>query len=122
MAPYYVAADFAFFPSNSEKVSRTALVAMACGIPLIAREGPYAREQIREGVNGLLYESGNVQGLGTALSRLVVDDALRRRFAENSLAIFDSLPGYPDMLKRYGNILQEARWSQGRPYRPKATR
>jgi glycosyltransferase involved in cell wall biosynthesis len=76
------------------------------------------REQVKEGVNALLYEPGDVATLAAHLTRLADDPELRTTFANNSTVVLSSLTNYPEMIRRYGRIFREARFSKGTPWRP----
>jgi len=59
--------------------------AMACGLPVIAFDCPYGpRELVRNGLDGILIESENVQALARALDRLMSAPHLRRALGENA--------------------------------------
>jgi len=53
--------------------------AMACGLPVVASRLSGIPELIDDGVEGILVEPADVEGLATALKRLGVDAPLRRR-------------------------------------------
>ncbi|MBN2475609.1 MAG: glycosyltransferase family 4 protein [Pirellulales bacterium] len=57
------------FPTRQESLGLVAVEAMACGVPVIASRIPALVEYIREGVNGLLFEPGNVNELAVAIER-----------------------------------------------------
>jgi starch synthase len=58
------------------------MVALAFGKPIVAsRVGGFA-ETLQDGVHGFLVEPGNVESLAQALTRLLVDDALRTRMGK----------------------------------------
>ena len=56
--------------------------AMACGLPVVTFDflcGP--RDIIEDEVNGLLVPEGNIEGLASALMRLMDDELLRRHMS-----------------------------------------
>lgn len=106
---YFAAADVAVCASQFESYPRVILEAMAFGLPIVTTPVWGIREQTQENVNALYYEVGDVPGLAAALSRIAVEDGLRLRLAGNARAVFDSLPGYDDMLRSYAQIIEEAR-------------
>jgi glycosyltransferase involved in cell wall biosynthesis len=60
------------------------LEALSLGIPCVATRCPTGPEEIlHDGVNGLLVPPGDEQALAEAISRLLHDDELRKRFSEN---------------------------------------
>jgi glycosyltransferase involved in cell wall biosynthesis len=66
------------------------------------------REQVREDVNGLFYEPGDVRSLAAAIARLVTDDALRTRLAGNAVPALDALTDFDAMVTQYGRLFVEA--------------
>jgi glycosyltransferase involved in cell wall biosynthesis len=63
------ACDIIALVSTSETFSIAALEAMAMGKPVVMSDVGGAREQITNGVNGLLFPAGNVSALVTAISQ-----------------------------------------------------
>ncbi|EKS7765789.1 glycosyltransferase family 4 protein [Edwardsiella piscicida] len=71
-------------PSESyENCSMAVLEAMAQGKPVIGAHIGGIPEQIRDGVEGLLFPPGDARALSAALSRLADDPALARRLGEH---------------------------------------
>jgi glycosyltransferase involved in cell wall biosynthesis len=62
--------------------------ASAEGIPVVATRVGGIPEIIDDGVNGLLVDEGDVDGLAAALERIVRDDALRTMLGANARARF----------------------------------
>src|SRR5690606_29395867 len=81
-----IADDHSFlFPSVTETLALVILEGMASGLPVVAaRSGP-TMEQVTDGVDGLLFDSGDEASLDAALTRLG-DDALRGRIREAARA------------------------------------
>lgn len=83
---FMAAADVFVLSSLWEGFGNVIVEAMACGTPVVAtncRSGP--DEIIRHGVHGLLVPPRDPQALAEALKRLLTDDRLRRRLAENGM-------------------------------------
>jgi sugar transferase (PEP-CTERM/EpsH1 system associated) len=68
-------------PSLNEGISNTLLEAMASGVPVIASRVGGNGELFTEAVEGTLYESGDVDGLGAALGSYFGDESMRRERA-----------------------------------------
>ncbi len=107
-ALYYNAADIFVCTSRVESYPRVILEAMAYGLPIISTPVFGIREQIRANVNGLFYEPGDIAALRIAIARLAQDDVLRARFAHNTGAVLDGLPGYDEMVAAYADVFSEA--------------
>jgi glycosyltransferase involved in cell wall biosynthesis len=78
-------ADIVVQPSEREGLSRVYLESMACGRTLVASDIPAAREVVRHGQNGLLFERGNVDSLAKTISLVASDSALRERIGGSAL-------------------------------------
>jgi O-antigen biosynthesis protein len=108
VARFFVAADLFVCTSRVESYPRVILEAMAHGLPIVTTPVFGIREQVREDVNGLFYAPGDTAALASAIVRVVVDDALRSRFAANAVPALDSLTDFDAMVTRYGQIFKEA--------------
>jgi glycosyltransferase involved in cell wall biosynthesis len=79
-----------FLSYYREGLPRTLVEAAACGRPIIASDVVGCREVVRDGVEGLLVPSGDIDGAARAIAKLAADAALRaqlgaaanRRFLE----------------------------------------
>jgi glycosyltransferase involved in cell wall biosynthesis len=59
--------------------------ANACGTPVVAANSPGLRDSSKDGVNGLMYEYGDVPSLAEKLEKLLSDDALRTRLGRQGI-------------------------------------
>lgn len=80
------AADFVVLPSRDEGLSNVVLEAMAAGRPVMATRVGGNPELVKDGVTGLLFDSGDVDALAQALRRLAADPGLRARMGEAARA------------------------------------
>jgi len=79
----YQACDVVTMPSLvPESFGLVVIEALACGVPVIASDGPGVRSLLQHGSNGLLVEPGNVAMLAEAIRYLLQDDAARRRMGQ----------------------------------------
>jgi glycosyltransferase involved in cell wall biosynthesis len=109
---FYRAADVFVCTSRVESFPRVTLEAMAHGLPIVTTPVFGIREQVRPGINALLYEPGDVTGLQAGLTRLLESEALRRELAGQAQPVLDCLDDFEAMVGGYGEIFQEARLSR----------
>ncbi len=77
VAAVLAAADIFVLPSHFEGLPMSVIEAMLCGLPVVATDIRGPREQIVDGVTGLLVAPGTVQPLAMALARLAGDAGAR---------------------------------------------
>jgi glycosyltransferase involved in cell wall biosynthesis len=75
------AVDVVVIPSLHEGFGLVALEAMAAGTPVVASRIDGLAEIVQDEISGLLVEPGDAAALASALRRLCLDSALRRRLA-----------------------------------------
>ncbi|MFO1323152.1 MAG: glycosyltransferase [Burkholderiales bacterium] len=107
-ALYYGAADVFVCTSRVESYPRVILEAMAHGLPIVTTPVFGIREQVKNGVNGVFYEPGDIAALRIAIARLVQDDALRARLAQSARPVLEGLTSFDDMVERYAQVFREA--------------
>jgi glycosyltransferase involved in cell wall biosynthesis len=82
IAPYFDLFDAFLLPSANEGTPVVAIEALAARRPVVATRVGGVPDVVRDGVDGLLAEVGDVDGLARCLARLAEDANLRRRFGE----------------------------------------
>lgn len=75
-------ADLMLMPSEMESFGLAALEAMACRVPAIATNVGGVPELIEHGVNGLLYEVGDVEGMAAGAIELLSDEPMLQAMAQ----------------------------------------
>ena len=86
----YAAADVLVLPSRSEAWGLVLNEGMEFGLPVIASDSVGAvPDLLPEEENGFIVPVGDVKALGSALGRLMEDEALRRRMSEASRRIIE---------------------------------
>jgi glycosyltransferase involved in cell wall biosynthesis len=74
LPPLYRACDVVALPSLvAESFGLVVVEALACGIPVVASDGPGVRTIMRDGEHGRLVNANDVAALGQALSQLLAE-------------------------------------------------
>jgi N-acetyl-alpha-D-glucosaminyl L-malate synthase BshA len=102
-------ADILLMPSELESFGLAALEAMACKVPSIATRVGGVPELIDDGVTGLLYEVGDIDGMALGALGLLKDrerlDALREAGRKTAQNRFCSTLVVPHYLRYYEEVL-----------------
>lgn len=80
----YRASDVVVLPSVYEVFGHVILEAGACGRPMVSSMTWGTSELIQHGVTGLLVKPGDVEGLSTAILRILVDHEWAERMGEDA--------------------------------------
>lgn len=84
-ARYIKASDIFVLPSLYEGLPNVIIEAMAVGTPVIATKVAGVPEMITDGLNGLLVQPRDLEGLREAILKLAKDGRMRERFATASM-------------------------------------
>lgn len=84
--PVLAAADVVVVPSRAEPFGNTAVEGLLARRPVVASRVQGLAEVLVDGETGLLVEPGDPAALAAAVGRLLADDALRARLAEDGRA------------------------------------
>jgi N-acetyl-alpha-D-glucosaminyl L-malate synthase BshA len=105
-------ADLLLMPSELESFGLAALEAMACKVPSIATRVGGVPELIDEGVNGLLFPVGDVEGMAHGALSLLNDpsrlDAMREAARKNAQKRFCATLVVPQYVRYYEQILGQS--------------
>jgi N-acetyl-alpha-D-glucosaminyl L-malate synthase BshA len=100
-------ADLMIMPSQMESFGLAALEAMACGVPAIATRVGGVPELIDDGVNGLLFDIGDVDAMANAAIALLQDkprlkamSQTARHTAQERFCTTRIIPLYEDYYRR----------------------
>nr|MBI3613025.1 glycosyltransferase [Nitrospirota bacterium] len=101
--PYLQAFDIGVLCSLSEGFSNSILEYMAVGLPVVATCVGGNKEQVNDGVTGLLVPPGDSRALAGALVTLLKEDKLRETMAENARRYCLQQFAMDTMIERMGN-------------------
>lgn len=82
LIPHYQNSLIAIFPSSYEAGGTVALEAMACGCATIVTNVGAFRENVRDGLDGILIPPDNPKSLVEAIKKLITDDVLREKISK----------------------------------------
>lgn len=82
--PFYRLMDVFTYPSRSEGLGLALLEVMALGIPVVASDISPIKEVIKDGENGLLFESGNPYSLAEKINLLLHEPVLAQRLSQRA--------------------------------------
>jgi glycosyltransferase involved in cell wall biosynthesis len=99
--------DIFFQPSLWEAMSVVTLEAMAAGKPLVATRVGEAPRIIQDGVDGLLTDPKDVDGMAAALRRLVADAGLRERMGAAARATIQRSLTVEHMTRNYERLYRD---------------
>jgi glycosyltransferase involved in cell wall biosynthesis len=98
-----------------ESFSYTALEPMACGCPVIATHCGGPTEIITDGVDGLLVQPGDVEGITAAIQKFIEQPQLRQKLAAEARRTVEkryAIPAVvPQIVKFYENVITNFRFS-----------
>ena len=93
--PYYIAAaDVCVSVPSSDSSPRSVYEAMACGVPPILSDLPWAKDFITPDQNALLVPTRDHQLLSSTILRLLSNRELRERISKNNLKLVDEKLNY----------------------------
>jgi N-acetyl-alpha-D-glucosaminyl L-malate synthase BshA len=102
-------ADLMILPSQMESFGLAALEAMACKVPAIATKVGGVPELIDDGVSGLLYSVGDVEGMAAGAVGLLKDrnrlDVMRDAARKTARSRFCATLVLPQYVKYYEQVL-----------------
>ena len=101
-------ADILCLPSFAEGVPITLLEAMGAGVAVVTTPVGGIPDVVKDGVNGMLVQSGDITGIAESLIRLLMDADLRGRLTDagrRTVEEMNSLPMIDESLRRlYGEL------------------
>ena len=86
----YSAADLFVLPSREDNQPQTGLESMACGTPVVGFRAGGVPEYVRHGKTGLVATMGDEVEMAGQIRRLINDQTLRSRLAQNARRMIES--------------------------------
>ena len=84
---YYKASDIFILPTREDVWGLVVNEAMACGLPVVSSDNCVAaQELIEQGENGFIYPVYDIDAMKDCLQKLVDDEKLRERIADNNIS------------------------------------
>jgi glycosyltransferase involved in cell wall biosynthesis len=105
-APFYRAADVFVQPSHFEAFGSSAVEAMASGLPIVSSGVGGLADFLVAGDNALLHDVKSPPSLAAALTRMLDDDALRKRLAGQAFATAQRFE-ITALLDRFAALVEE---------------
>ena len=112
---WYAVADMFVLPSHYEGLSNSLIEAMSCGLPVVSTRVSGSTEILEACDAGELVEINDMEGLASAMSRMLGDPArsrqrgdVARRYVEHRMAVTTVAS---DMVERYWSLLDVSPWS-----------
>jgi glycosyltransferase involved in cell wall biosynthesis len=110
----YARADLFVFPTEGDCLPIAVMEAMASGLPVITTGVGALREEVEEGVNGLIIPPGDVAALRAAIETLARDPVRRTGMRAASLQLaserFDARCNYNRLLDLMRGLSESQRW------------
>ncbi len=100
-------ADLFVFPSIYEGFPNALCEAMSCGLPVIASNCSGNIDIVEEGVNGLLFNVADVDGLVSCIKKLLDNSDYANKLAVNAQDVVNKF-SEPEILKLWDNVLHQA--------------
>lgn len=106
LAYYYNAADVFVLPSTMEGHSIAILEAMASGLPIVASNVEGNKESVENGINGLLFETGNQIMLAQKLATIFANEDLRNQISKINPKIYSEKFSMASHVKGYCDVYE----------------
>lgn len=104
LGPLIVASRLMLLPSIQESFGLVALESMACGVPVVASRVGGLPEVIRDGTNGCLFESGNLDEAIEKSLRLLNDPDLYKKMTQEAIRTASTTFSREKIIRQYESI------------------
>jgi glycosyltransferase involved in cell wall biosynthesis len=106
VADYLALMDIFVLASYREGFPRSVLEAMATGLPVVTTNIRGCREAVRDGHSGYIVQPAEVDGLASAVMRLVQDSTGRLQMGRQGRALAVEMYDYRQVQKRFGAFIE----------------
>ncbi len=106
LTQWYHRSNLFLFPSRHEGMPNAVLEAMSSGLPIVATRIAGSEELVLDGETGLLVNAEDVDSLRDALSRLIVEEKMRKSMGHASRQRVESEYSWENVARQYSDILQ----------------
>jgi glycosyltransferase involved in cell wall biosynthesis len=107
------AVDIYFQPSHYEGLCITVLEAMAAGKPIVASTAGEIPRNVRDGKEGFVADSENIEAFVEAIETLLDDPELRSRFSESSRQRVVERYSQEILVERFWDVIEKAYFDDG---------
>jgi glycosyltransferase involved in cell wall biosynthesis len=105
LVSYYKTSDLFLLISNYEGYGRTAIEAMAAGLPVVMTDVGLAGEILVDDLDGRIVPVGDAKALIEAILQLLENPLKREEFKQNSLKLLEKWQTKKEYLDKYKNSL-----------------
>jgi glycosyltransferase involved in cell wall biosynthesis len=99
--------DLFVLPSELEGIPRCLMEAMAVGVPVITSDIPGCRDLVEQEVTGLLFRSGDASELARQMIRLIKDERLRGKIANQGRQLMRETRSAATMAQSYLELYEK---------------
>lgn len=99
-------ADLFLLPSENESFGLAALEALACGAPVVGADAGGLPEVVDDGVSGNLFEVGDVESMGDAAARILLDSDVHKAYSEAGRRLAEERFSADRVVPRYEEYYQ----------------
>ena len=94
-----------YYPTMYGSTPRTVSEYMACEKPVVVPRGAVSESLVIDGYNGVLFEPGDAEGLGSAVLRLVEDRSFSKYIGRNARRHVEKVASWDVLMARLDDLL-----------------
>src|SRR5205807_28104 len=108
VSPFYAIADVFVLPSHSEGSPNVLLEAMTARVPVVATAVGGVPEIVKDNESALLVPAGNPVKLAAAIERVLSDDKLAARLADNAAVLVEKNHSVAQYVRNVSGVYRDA--------------